>query len=173
MPEALKERLVAACEKSHQTQSDFVLSAITRRMDGACSACGRDAAGVVTQPAGMTEAFAEWARQLVPVSTSESGPVTIATQEPTGARVHAGTFLGSDVFPSFLYLRPEEKGKPYLFDRVPIARACVTMWAHHRGAETLRARLRNAGSFDVTAALFASAPMMPSERVGRSRKAKE
>lgn len=89
------------------------------------------------------------------------------------ALVYAGTFLGGDVFPSLLYLRPEERGKPYLFDRVPIARAFVTMWAHHKGAEILRARLRNAGSFDVTAALFASAPMVPSERGGRSRRGKE
>jgi len=106
----------------------------------------------------MADVFAAWIRELVPMPTSESGPVTIATQEPTGARVYSGTFMGRDVPSSVLYLTPEEKGKAFLFDGVPIARAFVTMWAHHQGAETLRARLRNSGHFDVTASLFASAP---------------
>jgi hypothetical protein len=171
MPEALKARLVTACERAHQTQSDFILAALTQRMDGACSACGRDAGALVTQPPGMTDAFADWLRELVPAKTSESGPVTIATQEPNGPRVYSGTFTGDGVFPSFLYLRPEEKGKPYLFDRVPVARAYVTMWAHYQAADLLRTRLRNGGYFDVTAALFNSAPAAPeTERSGRARK---
>ncbi len=174
MPEALKARLVDACERGHQTQSDFILAAITQRMDGACSTCGRDAGALVTQAPGMTEAFAAWIRAVVPTKTSESGPVTIATQEPNGPRVYVGTFTGGDVFPSFLYLRPEERGKPYLFDRVPIARAYVTMWAHYQAADLLRTRLRNGGYFDVTTALFSSAPLAPSaERSGRARRGKE
>jgi hypothetical protein len=171
MPEALKARLMDACERGHQTQSDFILAAITQRMDGACTACGRDGGALVTQPPGMTAAFDAWIRELVPATTSESGPVTIATQEPNGPRVYSGTFLGDGVFPSFLYLRPEEKGKPYLFDRVPIARAYVTMWAHYQAAELLRTRLRNGGYFDVTASLFNSAPLAPSaDRSARTRK---
>lgn len=161
MPEALKERLLAAALRGHQTQSDFVIAAITQRIDGACATCGRDSGALVVQSPGMTEVFAAWIRELVPMPTSESGPVTIATQEPTGARVYAGTFIGRDVLSSVLYLRPEEKGKAFLFDRVPVARAFVTMWAHHQGAETLRTRLRNTGHFDVTASLYASAPRLP------------
>jgi hypothetical protein len=173
MPEELKTRLVTACERAHQTQSDFILAALSQRLDGACSACGRDAGALVTQPPGMTDAFAAWIRELVPTGASESGPVAIATQEPNGPRVYFGSFKGDGVFPSFLYLRPEERGKPYLFDRIPIARAYVTMWGHYQPADLLRTRLRNGGYFDVTAALFNSAPVAPSaERPPRTRRTK-
>lgn len=158
IPEALKARLLTACERSFQTQSDFIQAAISQRIDGQCQACGRDGGAVVMQPAGMTDAFERWARELTPTATSDSGPVTIATQEAGGAQLYHGSFLGSGLHPSFLYLRPEQPGKPYLFDRIPIARVHITMWAHHEGADTLRTRLRARAHFDVTAALFSSLP---------------
>src|SRR5688572_7372664 len=154
VPEALKSRLLTACERSFQTQSDFIQAAISQRIAGQCPACGRDGGAVLMQPAGMTEAFERWARALTPTETSDSGPVTIATQEAAGAQLYFGSFLGGGLHPSFLYLRPEQPGKPYLFDRIPIARVHITMWAHHAAADLLRARLRGRAHFDVTAALF-------------------
>ena len=72
--------------------------------------------------------------------------------------MYFGSFVGSDVFPSHVFVRPEEKGRPFLFDRIPVPRAAITMWGHHKGAELLRTRLRSSGHFDVTASLFAAAP---------------
>lgn len=154
----LKQLLAETAKAQYQTQSDFVLLAIEQRLSGACPTCGRDANAIMTQAPGLSEPFEEWLRELVPAETSDSGPVTIATFEPGGPRVYHGSFVGSDVKASLLYLRPEEKGKPHLFDRLPIARAQIVMWAHHKDAALLRTRLRNSGHFDVTASLFASAP---------------
>lgn len=153
----LKDALATAAAQTRQTQTEYILHALAQRLDGACPTCGRDQTSAPMLPPGMSAAFERWIDELVPMKSSDSGPVTIATNEPSGARVYFGTFLGSDVYPSHVFLLPEEKGKPHFFDRIPVPRAAITMWGHHKGAELLRTRLRHSGHFDVTLSLFAGA----------------
>lgn len=169
IPDELKASLVAASNRAYQTQSDFVLAAITHRINGACSACGRDGGAVLTQSPGMSERFEQWLRAMAPAG-EQSPPVLIATQEPSGARVYTGRFTDAGIHDSYISLRPEEPGVTPTTspDFIPIPRAYVVMWAASAPAEVLRTRLRNWGYVDVTATLIPTAA--PSQPTGRSRR---
>jgi len=159
MSDELRARLEGASHQAHQTLSDFVIDAVTRRIDGACPNCGRDAGGTVIQSPGMSESFAAWLRSQSP----SSHPVSIATHEPAGPRVYTGRFMADGIHDSYLSLRPEEPGQPLRNppDYVPIPRAYIIMWESNAPAEALRSRLWNLGYQDVTAMILAPAPPPP------------
>jgi hypothetical protein len=159
MSEELRARLEAARHQSHQTLSDFVIDAVTRRIDGACHSCGRDAGGTLIQSPGMSDSFAAWLRSQSPSSQL----VSIATHEPAGPRVYTGRFTDDGIHDSYLSLRPEERGRQLgnPSDFIPIPRMYITMWESNASAEALRARLRNWGYQDITAMIRAPAPPPP------------
>lgn len=169
MSDGLRARLDVASKQAFQTLSDFVIQAVTNRLNGACPACGRDAGGVLVQSPGMGDAFETWLRAQAK-DYGSSHPVSIATQEPSGPRVYTGRFSAEGIHDSYVSLRPEEPGHTLRNppDFIPIPRAYVVMWESNAAAEALRARLRNWGYQDVTAMLLAPPPPQPQRNMPRS-----
>lgn len=173
IPDELKLLLLEHAQRAFQTQSDYILAAITQRISGACPACGRDAARLTVQTPGMSDAFEHWLRQQVATPHRESSSVSIATQEPTGPRIYTGTFTDEGIHASYVSLRPEEPGHAsrHPVDYVPIPRAYVVMWEANQAGAVLRARLRTWGYQDVTAILLTpQVPRQPPQTKMRTRR---
>ena len=166
IPDELKALLVEHSHRSFQTQSDYVLAAISRRISGACLACGRDSGALTIQSPGMSDSFETWLRQQAPTPHRESPPVSIVTQEPAGPRIYTGTFTAEGIHASYVNLHPKEPGHATRnpVDCMTIPRAYVVMWEANQAGAALRARLSIWGYQDMTTLLTPQIPRQPPHR---------